>query len=366
MTELNRQQTGTYRRHLLGLIGAGTAALAGCSDADDDELLDDGTDDTDDDSDADGTTDESEPSDDETADDESDVEGSLPPYSSTLASMDDLSSTDYFYTAADLDTIVETLDDDPGDGEMPNDPLLVNPIATVSLGIYGLFNLGLSPVAEAQATAEQPAEHPTLLYLEGAYVLYGSYDRDLAAGELESAGYDQTGGGDDAGYIVFTDETSSEVIGVTDEAFIYSFGDDESRAESVVTTIARANTGDQSPKHDTDDVFETLLRESDETGITCGLYGNGETLSDLETDQVNEDDINFDFAPYEGATGVVQGLTVDGNRSNARATVTYETADDVDSERLEDRLGTEAGSVDIEIAENTATVAAAYETDVID
>ncbi|MFP9059162.1 hypothetical protein ACLI4R_01380 [Natrialbaceae archaeon A-chndr2] len=358
--------TETYRRHLLGLIGAGTAALAGCSDADDDELLDDGTDDTDDDSDADGTTDETEPTDDESTDDESEVEGSLPPYSSTLASMDDISDTDYFYTAADLGTIVETLDDDPGDGEMPNDPLLINPIATVSLGIYGLFNLGLSPVAEAQAAAEQEAEHPTLLYLEGVYVLYGSYDQDLAASELESAGYDQTGGANDAGYVVFTDDTSSEVIGVTDEAFIYSFDDDESRAERVVTTIGRANSGGGSPKHDTDDEFESLLRTSEETGITCGLYGNGETLSHLETDQVDEDDIDFDFGPYEGATGVVQGLTVDGNRSTARATVIYETPDDVDDDRLENRLGTEAESVDIEVAEKTATVTATYETDVID
>ncbi|MFP9193505.1 hypothetical protein [Natronosalvus vescus] len=355
----------TYRRQLLALLGTGVAVLAGCSSTDDsardddDEPVGDGEDDTDD---AGG--------DDSLVDGSSILEdGERPAYASVLPSRDAYTSGDaapeYFFTAVDLETLLGTIDDDPGEGSVPDDPLLKNPIAAVSLGIYGLFTLGVSPVAQAQATAEGQSDDATLLYLDGAYIFYGEYDREAARTTLADEGYDLVAGGDGEGYDVFTDDTSSEVVGITTEVFVYTFGDDE-RGRDVVSAIVETAAGERTANADDDETFDALLGANPDGGITTYLYGGGEGLTDLEADQVDADDVAFDFGAFEGSTGLNQRLEADAGESTVRAVVTYESENAVDVDRLESRLGEAASTVDVEAGGSVAVVTAVYTEDVID
>ncbi|MFC7240706.1 hypothetical protein ACFQS4_21335 [Saliphagus sp. GCM10025317] len=368
----------THRRHVLAMLGAASTLLAGCSDLADegDQSLEPNDVGDNEDSNADDDTDGA------AEDDETDEEttpawlegGELPSYASVLPSADALAddettSREYFFTAVDLATIVGTLDDDPGEGTVPDDPLLQNPIAVVSLGIYGLFALGSSPVAQVQAEAEGESDDAALVYVDGAYALYGAYGLETARSGLEAEGYELQAEAEDGAddFVVFADGASNEVVGVTDDAFVYAFGADQARSLAAVSAIVETNVGSQSPAHESDATLETLLRAGANTGITSCLAGGGESLTDLEPgDQVQEDDVAFDFSPFEGATGIVQELQLVESESNARVIVTYESETAVDAERLESGLGGEARSLDLETGGSAALVTAVYGTDPIE
>ncbi|WP_312908990.1 hypothetical protein [Natronosalvus caseinilyticus] len=366
-----------HRRHVLAMLGAASTLLAGCSDLADegDQSLETNDDEDSEESNADDDTNGAD-------EDETDEEttpawlegGELPSYASVLPPADALvdgetTSREYFVTAVDLATIVGTLDDDPGEGSVPDDPLLQNPIAVVSLGIYGLFALGSSPIAQVQAEAEGESDDAALVYVDGAYALYGAYDLETARSGLKGEGYELQAEAEDGAddFVVFADDASSEVVGVTEEAFVYAFGSDQARSLAVVSAIVETNVGSQSPAHESNATVETLLRAGANTGITSCLTGGGEPLTDLEPgDQVQEDDVAFDFSPFEGATGVVQGLQLAEDESDARVIVTYESEAAVNVDRLESGLGGEARSFDLETGGSAALVTAVYGTDPIE
>ncbi|MFC7233111.1 hypothetical protein ACFQMM_20290 [Saliphagus sp. GCM10025308] len=119
----------------------------------------------------------------------------------------------------------------------------------MSLGIYGLFALGSSPVAQVQAEAEGESDDAALVYVDGAYALYGAYGLETARSGLEAEGYELQAEAEDGAddFVVFADGASNEVVGVTDDAFVYAFGADQARSLAAVSAIVETNVGSQSP-----------------------------------------------------------------------------------------------------------------------
>lgn len=341
------------RRQALALLAAGSASLAGCSEASDDvDDAEDAADDTD--------------SDDETETPAllAELEGEEPPaYASVIPADTGTDTETTFVTAIDLETVLETIDDDPGEGSTPDDPLLRNAVAVVSLGLYGLFALSASPVGEVQATAEGDPDGATLLYLDGAYVIYGEYDVDVARNDLEAAGYEVSDG---TASVVATDVDSSEAVGVTEELFVYAFGDGD-RALEVTTAVVETARGDADAITDSSAPVAALLEATPETGISSLLYGNGEPLADLDHDTQADDadEVTFELGAFEGATGVTQTVAVEGGDSTVRALVTYESGA-VDRERLESRLGEDAATIEFAADDSRVGITAEYGEDVVD
>ncbi len=391
-----------YRRHVLALLGLASTALAGCSALEGDDESDLGVGDeadeaTDDEQsrDEDGASDE----DDDSAEDDGSQDalsaGGPPTYAGALPDRSaygtevfesDLVGKDTFVVAIDLETVRGAVDDDPGEGTAPADPLLTNAVAAISLGVFGMFALGASPVGGVHADAEQPAEGtPTLCYLDGAYVFVGSYDLEMARSELEAAGYDDVS--PDADRAIFTDQASSEVVGVTEAAFVYASGStaggDAEAREAVVAAITDASAEADLALGESGGPIERALDSTPETGITTLLAGGGDQLRDLEETESTadpENDVVFDLAPFEGALAVTQ--TVGGESSEigdgdggegagggdtARAVGYYEDVDSVDIQGLEETLDQgDAESMLLETRGDAVLVRASYGSDVAD
>ena len=330
------------RRKTLSLLAGGMALLAGCSGASNGN------------GDGNETTDDGLP---ESAD------GDLPPYASILPTAD---RSAFFYGAIDVETMVSVIDDEGAqEGTTPTDPLVGNPVAVALLCSFGLGQLSSSAGFEAYNTHNETARgEEQFVYANDVYALVGSYDSDGIATDLEAAGYTLETDGD--GYAVYADSASSEIVGVTDDVYAYSYpnGSDSSfdpaaAVERVVATAA----GDRTPKHEADDDFERLLRAGENSGIACCLYTDADAFasSTLSDDQASDDDsLQFEYGSFEGANGVHQHLSVAENAATARALVTYSSDDLVDEAGLESSLGTEATTATFDRVETTVTIDAEY------
>ena len=328
MTELNRRQA-------LWLASAGMAALAGCSESSADDP-------------------------DETVE----GDGELPLWASILPSTD---QSPYVYGSIDVETMYTVLDADETDGgSEPTDPLLRNPILLCS---FGITTLSTAPavVQFYSNHDETPSGEGVLVYANGVYALLGEYDRDALVTDLEEAGYASET--DTESGSIYTDSESGEVVGLTDDvyAFAYPDGDDsafdpKTAVEDFVTTA----TGEQEPKHVTDESFERLLRAGESSGISLGLYTTDDELDAATIEGAQQDDtdnLDYAFDAFEGAYGVHQHLSVGDGDAYASAIVEHADEDRVNVDRLESSLGAEADSVDLTREGPTVSIAAEYDGD---
>lgn len=318
---------GLDRRRLLALVGAGMATLAGCSGSDD------GDDDT---------------GDNDTGD-ESIADSDRPPYASRLPDTD---RTPYFYGAIDVETMSTIVDDEGAEsGEEPTDPLVGNPVVLALRGTYGLSLLATSPAADPYtAHDETPDGEASFVYVDDVYALVGEYDRDGLATALENAGYEPET--TDDSYGTYSDPDTGEVVGVTDELYAFTdpnLADADYEPLSAVERIVATAAGQREAKHTVDDEFDTLLRAGEPSGITLGLYTDEETFDAdaLASDPDETDGLEYAFDAFEGAFGVHQHLSLEGNDARASAVVSYADEDRVDLDRLESSLGTEADAFDL-------------------
>lgn len=337
--------TALHRRNALGLLGAGMALLAGCS-----ETADDDEDSTADDE---GSTPETDSSD-----------GELPSYASILPATEE---STFFYGAIDVETMGILLDDQgASEGAEPTDPLVGNPVVVALLCSFGLELLGRSAGFEAYVTNNETADgDEQFVYAEGVYVLVGSYDRDGLAADLERVGYTLETETD--AYGVYAADEGGEIVGISNEVYAYSApngSDSEFDPVAAVERTVATAAGDREPKHDADDDFERLLRAGDTRGIGCCLYTDADAFDSatLSDDRASDsDNLEFAFNAFEGAYGAYQGLRVSGDAAaTARATVVYSGDDRVDEDRLESALGTEAETVAFDRDGPTVTIDAEY------
>ncbi|ELY42348.1 hypothetical protein [Natronorubrum sulfidifaciens] len=335
--------TVLHRRNALGLLGAGMALLAGCS-----ETADDGGNSAADD----GGGPEADAGD-----------GDLPSYASILPTTEE---STFFYGAIDVETMATLLNDAGAKaGEEPTDPLVSNPVVVALLCSFGLELLGRSAGFEAYVSNnETPDGDEQFVYAEGVYAFVGAYDHDGLAADLERAGYALETETD--AYAVYAATGSDEIVGVSDEVYAYSYpngGDEFDPVAAVERTVATA-AGERDPKHESSEAFERLLRTGDTRGISCCLYTDADAFDSatLSDDQAGDSDsLEFAFDAFEGAYGAHQGLRVAGDAAaTARATVVYSRDDRVDMDLFESVLGTEAETVEHERADTTVTIDAEY------
>lgn len=327
--------TTLRRRNALQLLGAGVAFLAGCSETSDGN---------------DGSE----------SNDAVDSNGELPSYASVLPTTD---RAEYFYGAIEFDT--ELFDENADGGDTPTDPLIVNPIGIAMTATYGLNQLGSSDAAPIYSEHGTTSGDSTFLYVDGTYVITGTFDRDSVAASLADGGYSAETTAD--GYAVFSHDESGEVVGVASEAFAYSYPGQTDSAfdpvDAVERTVATA-AGQRTPKHEADDDFARLLRTGETEGITLCLYTDDETFADgsLTANRTDEtDSLESKFDAFEGAYGAFQQLSTGDGSANANAVVAYSSEDRVDAERLESSLGTEASTVAVQRGGSTVRVDAEYE-----
>ncbi|SEW32304.1 hypothetical protein [Natrinema salifodinae] len=341
--------TALRRRTALSLLGAGMASLAGCSE----------------------TSDETDPESDAEDEDEADdpIEGELPSYASILPTTENSS---FFYGAIDVETMGTLLEDEGAEtGREPTDPLVGNPVVVALLCSFGLRLLGTSAGFDAYMEHNETADgEEQFVYAEGVYALVGTYDRDELAADLEESSYSVETEAD--AYAVYTDDNSDEVVGVSDDVYAYSYpngSDSEFDPIAAVERTVATAAGEREPKHQADADFERLLRAGDATGITCCLYTDDDEFDadTLADDQASDDKgLAFEFDAFDGAYGAHQQLAVSGDAgATARATVAYGSEDQVDEDRLESALGTEADAETVAISsadhsEATVTVEAEY------
>ncbi|WP_254767958.1 hypothetical protein [Salinilacihabitans rarus] len=341
--------TEIHRRAALGLVGAGLALAAGCSDTVGDDGSDGGS----------------------TADEPAIETGDLPPYAAVLPETD---AEEYVFGAIDVQTLTELFSDSQTtEGAEPTDPLVVNPVATAAIGYFGLVALGFSPSFDAHEANDETADgEGTLLYVDGTIGLYGAYDVDGLAADLEDAGYDVSTEG---GYVLAVDDASGEAVGASDDLFAFASPNEEDDtfdpAESVERVVATA-AGERAPKHEGDEAFEWLLRAGDGDGIVFCLHASDALAADEleaktsgnETD--GEETTEYALAAFDGARGVHQHLSVEGDEAFARAVVSYPDADAVDADRLEGALGTDADAVDVVEGETAVRLDAEYGSNVVE
>ena len=316
--------TGLDRRRMLVLAGAGLATLAGCSESADDDTGN--------------------------GDGESIDGGDLPSYASVLPETD---RSPYFYGAIDVETMTALVDDDGADaGEEPTDPLVGNPIVLALVGTFGLNLLATSPAVDPYtAHDETPDGEASFVYVDGVYAFVGEYDRDGLTAALENAGYESETA--DGSYDVVTDPETGEVVGVTDDLYAFTYPNQEDPEYDPLAAVERTvetAVGQREPKHATADGFDSLLRAGEPSGITLGLYTDAETFGAdaLAGDPEDEsDDLEFAFDAFDGAFGVHQHLSLEGDDARASAVVSYADEDRVDIDRLESMLGTDADSFDV-------------------
>ncbi|SDK15728.1 hypothetical protein [Natronorubrum texcoconense] len=334
------------RRRTLSLAGAGMAALAGCSESSDDGGTDDGNDGSD------------------GMEETIELDGDLPSYASILSERD---RPTYFYGAIDVETMSTIIDDEGAEaGDEPADPLIGNPIVVALLCSFGLSQLANSRAAAAySANDETSSGEGELVFADGVYTLVGEYDLDGLAIDLEDEGYRRETA--EESYAVYTDVETGEAIGITDEVYAFSYpnpDDDEFDAVAAVERTVETASGNRSPKHATDDEFEALLRAGKSTGITLGLYtADDEFAADALADDQPEDDaeaLEFEFGAFGGAFGVHQQLSVAGSDASTGAVVMHTDDDQVDVDRLESSLGTDADSLEVTRDGTTVSLEAEY------
>ncbi|PCR90181.1 hypothetical protein [Natrinema ejinorense] len=341
--------TTLRRRSALSLLSGGLAFLAGCSDTSDGN----GSNTTGDGNGTDGAGESTDS-----------IDGTLPSYASILPTTD---RSEYFFGAIDVETMSTLLEDQGAQaGAEPTDPLVGNPVVVALLCSFGLTRLGSSAGFDAYNDNNETADGAEqFVYADGVYALVGSYDREGIATDLEDAGYALET--DAEGYAVYSDSGSDEVVGIADDVYAYSYPNDGDSSADPVTSVERTvatAAGRREPNHEVDDDFDRLLRRGENDGITCCLYTDAdqfdsETLSDDQAS--DEDSLQFEFAPFEGASGVHQQLSVPGDGSaTARAVVSYGSDDLVDEERLESALGTEAEAVEFGTDGSTVEIDAEY------
>ncbi|MXV64396.1 hypothetical protein GS429_20460 [Natronorubrum sp. JWXQ-INN-674] len=329
--------TNVDRRRALGLVSAGLAFLAGCSESADP-------------SDDDGRSTE------ESNETTIDPDGELPTYASLLP---ETNREAYFYGSIDAPTLQSIVENQhAGDGDDPADPLVGNPIVLAirfaQLGDVTAFTV-------YQEYDETPFEDGELVDANGVYALLGSYDRDTLHTGLESAGYERER--DEDAYTVYSDADSGEAVGLTEDVFACTvpnqFDPGFDPVDAVERTVATA-AGQRTPKHEIDDDFERLLRSGATGGISLGRYTESD---EFDPDSLGEPQLSasleFAFGGVEGANGVHQQLSLEsenengvgdgnvGNDATATAVVTYAGDDRVDVDRLESAFGTEADTRDI-------------------
>lgn len=329
--------TDLHRRKALTLLGGGMAFLAGCSESSDGNGGD---------ASAAGKSTDS-------------TDGSLPSYASILPTTD---QSEYFYGAIEFDT--KLFNEEVDGGKTPTDPLVVNPIVIAMTATYGLTQLGKSNAGSVYVDHGTTSGDSVFLYVEGTYVITGTFDRDPFASSLAENGYSSESTADE--YAVFSHNESGEVVGITDEVFAYSYPNQSDSTFDPVDAVERivaTAAGQRTPKYQKDTDFERLLRTGKTEGITLCMYTDNETFADgsLTADQTNETDSpESRFGAFEGAYGAFQQLSVGEGSANANAVATYSSDDRVNKSSLESSLGTEADTVDFTRNGTTVTIDAEY------
>lgn len=332
--------TDVDRRRTLGLVGTGLAFLAGCTETSDDDDAPD------------------EDSNDSTVD-----IGELPRYASLLPETDRAA---YSYGAIDGETLVTLIDNQrAGDGDSPVDPLVGNPVVMAVL----FRRIGATAAFDVyQEHDETPLEEGELVDANGVYALLGSYDRAAITTALESAGFER--GRDEDAYTVYSDDDSGEAVGVTGEVFAFAvpsdYDPDFDPLEAVERTVATA-AGERTPKHETDEEFERLLRAGTTGGMSLGRYTE---RAEFDAESLGETQLSgsleFAFGGVEGARGVHQHLSIDGDDATATAVVSYDDEDRVDVDLLESSFGTEADSRAVTRDGTLVAIEAAYAGELAD
>ncbi|SDR41676.1 hypothetical protein [Natronobacterium texcoconense] len=337
------------RRTALSLLGASVASvsLAGCSDSSEEP--------------------------EEQAVDEAAIaaDGDLPSYAGTLPEVDD---TEYLYGAIDFETMNALLDtDDATEAEEPTDPLLGNPVVVALHCLYGLELLSNSPSFGAYVEHNRTSDgQETFVFVDGVYALAGDYDAEELAEGLEEAGYEPEVTDDE--YAVYTWPNAGEVVGVTDDAFVFSYdgaeletGDEFDAVDAVERTVATAaDERDSAPAGD--EAFEELLRTGEPAGITLGLYTTDDEFDEETIDDPAEaETLTLSFGGFTGANGVYQQLSVlEGGDATARTVVTYADEERVDEERLESTFGADADSFETVHDGTTVALEAEYSGDLVE
>jgi hypothetical protein len=246
--------------------------------------------------------------------------------------------------------------------------LLVNPTAFVQFCSSSLVRLAMSPATRAFDTHGEVSDTSTFVYVDGVYAITGGYARDAFGDTHEQAGYvpetDETADG------VYVHENTGEVAGVSDDVFAYAprsdNGDESAHTATVVARILSTAAGDQPWRSETHEEFGRLLRNGGTDGIAVGCYSSAEPFTKERLERVSPEpasgDLEFQFGSLEGATGIHQRLSIDGDEDAvARAVVRYPTAESANLGRLESSFGTSVSDGETLEERRTAVIEAEYD-----
>ncbi|MFC3476182.1 hypothetical protein [Halobacterium litoreum] len=243
---------------------------------------------------------------------------SLPAFASLLADTDGRDGT---YSFVSLDAAFDGGGDNGGeDDTLPTDPLVANPVASVSelVFLYAFVEMGdVGTVVDEHDASKQGDQR--ILSVNTALLRTGDFDVPAAADALrglDAFGFETVADADRG--VVLDSAELGFAVGLTPDAFVFARdlpdapSDPASVAEAHVATLA----GDRSAKHERDDEFAELLRRADTSGLAFGVYADdapavdaGEAAdADYGEWTRNEDVPTGTLAPFDGARGFVQRL----------------------------------------------------------
>lgn len=293
-----------------------------------------------------------------------------PGYRDWFAAESAIDSADdgYLYAVFDVAALAE-LDDDEGteteetttEGSA-SDPLVTNPVriyvAAAFLTLrYG--QMGVGSLFDGMDEGSSPIDRWILI--GGHSVVEGSFDADELASELEDDGYDDPSEVGDFSLYEHPDEQWA--VAVRDDAVVVVGGDELGDAGGVARAIVDAERGEATRQHEESDAFDRITRAASDGDLVYGMLPEAETFEESDSDGSNG--FGFTTAPFAGATGVSQSLSVDpdASRATARAGVVYGSEEDVDTDRLESELGVQASEFDLDRNGREVSIRATYSED---